>query len=301
MKKFYKLSAMAFLFSLAGIKLASATTTVQDMSLSFGNTSFEYVVDEFNITSLPQLAAQSLFVGSSPIKISTEKKDFACEQFTCYPTNIEGIALRFSIDGQPVSASATQAQSITVSSEQANVQSQLVVYKKLASNLYEISGDNLLSLKTDSQHYALHLNNTQLTIKQKTCRLISAQNQAVRLQSVSQRQLKEAGSLFGGAFDVSLECDAGVKAKVVFRDQNDLNSQKAYLTLTDEASATGVGIELRRDDDSVIQMGKIWDFSHNQKETMEITKRAFSAYYRAIAEPTAGTVKAIATISFSYH
>lgn len=303
MKKFYQLSISAFLISCAGISFATSDTTtpITDISLSFGNSSFEYASDEFHLTQLPDIASQPLSVGARPIQISTEKQAFACGQSTCYPTDIDGVALSLNVDGQPINASAAQPQSITPNAEQIALQGQLVIYKKLASGLYAINSADLLNLSTDSQQYRLHLNNSQLSIKQKTCRLTSEQNQAVHLQTISQRALQQAQRLLGGTFDIRLECDSGVKAKVVFRDQNDLNSQRDYLTLTDDSTATGVGIELRREDNSVIQMGKVWDFAHNHSDNTEITKRDFLAYYRAIGEPSAGSVKSIATISFSYH
>ncbi|MGX2975491.1 fimbrial protein [Ursidibacter arcticus] len=254
----------------------------QVISITFPTTSWDYPRDNFMVQTISQ-TQQNIKIPenvSLQFDIKTESEALELLGQKVYPTNIDGIGISLSVNNS-------------------NLSTNLIAYKPLQAGTYSIASKTLATLlNSDNQTiYTINLQPTQLTIKARSCQLQQA-NQTVKLASAFQSELTNKGSeVFGGYFNLALLCDPNVKAFTTFFDQNNIQNHSSILSLdTNKSTAKGVGIKLYKEDNTAIELGKEWLFSKDQLNP----QHRFSAKYVSLGNVSAGTVNAVATVTFSY-
>lgn len=295
------------LFGLGASLLTHSTMatsiSVYPFTLQFSPANFEYAKDGFQTTKLG-MASHSLndpLLVEQDVSVKPLRELHNVSGLSIYPTNIAGVGLTLKVGERSVIAEKDQTQYIGKVNQQVTVAGDLVIYGKVASGLHSIERIQLAGLQFGQDPYLMPIivEPTTLTVKQKTCQISTELNQNIKLRTVWLSDLAKQREVLGNHFSIGLQCDENVRADVVFFDQNDLQSQREFLTLdTNASTAKGVGIAIDREDGSRVRLGEQWTFSVNQTHPIH----QFSAKYIATGEPiSAGSVKAVATVSFTYH
>ncbi|MGX3021963.1 fimbrial protein [Ursidibacter sp. B-7004-1] len=254
----------------------------QVISITFPAISWDYPRDNFMVQTISQIQ-QNVKISEKvslqfDVKAESEALDLLGQKV--YPTNIDGIGISLAVNNTDISTT-------------------LIAYKPLQAGTYSITSKTLATLlNSDNQTiYTVNLQPTQLTIKARSCQLQQS-NQTVKLASAFQSELTNKGSeVFGGYFNLALLCDPNVKAFTTFFDQNNIQNHSSILSLdTNKSTAKGVGIRIYKENNEAIELGKEWLFSEDQLNP----QHRFSAKYVSLGNVSAGTVNAVATVTFSY-
>lgn len=276
----------------------SSLIKAEPILLNFGTLNFEYPRDGFQSKIFE--ASVSPQLEGSQLSITAESDPVACGLGSqqCYPVGQEGIGLALEIEGNSVSATSAQAQTMMLSSTHPEIKAKLVVYNKLASASYPLNALALPVFKVGQKSLPIQFSPTTVTILQKTCELQQKDLQ-VRLKSVSVSTLNAQSEIAGQSFELGLKCNSdAVRADVVFTDQTTPTNREDYLTLTADSTAKGVGIAIVKQDGTKVKFGEKWMFSENENEP----RRQFSAnYVKTGSTISPGSLTAIATIAFTYH
>lgn len=257
---------------------------------------FEYSRDDFQFLELSEKEITKSLRGTQ-LQLENVELPHRCGVYECYSTGQKGVGFVLSLNDKMVTAE-NAFQPIALSSDPFKLKGKLVVYEKLESGSYTLNAASLPKLIIDKQQYPLQFPPISLVIKQRTCELTSEKNQQIHLKPIAVDELNVKQEIVGNQFKLSLKCDPKVAAKVVFRDQITPTNQGDYLTLAPESTAQGVGIAIvRNDNQQKIKFGEQWQFSQNE----QTPTRTFSANYLKIGTISAGSIKAIATVSFTYH
>lgn len=291
-----------------GVSLLTHSTRATSISiypftLQFSPANFEYGKDGFQTTKLAW-ASHSLpdpLLAEQDVSVKPLRELHNVSGLSIYPTNIAGVGVTLKVGERSVTAEKDEIQYIGKFSQQVIVSGDLVIYDKVASGIHSIEQMQLAGLQFGQDPYVMPIivKPTTLTVKQKTCEISTERNQNVILRTAWLSELIKQKEVLGNSFSIGLQCDENVRADVVFFDQNDLQSQREFLTLdTNASTAKGIGIAINRADGSRVRLGEQWTFSVNQIYPIH----QFSANYVATGDPiSAGSVKAVATVSFTYH
>ncbi|MDO4698667.1 MAG: fimbrial protein [Pasteurellaceae bacterium] len=221
-----------------------------------------------------------------------------------YATSVKGIGFTLQINDVEIHVGKQNSQPIGQAQGSLSAVSTLVLYDKVPSGNYVLTSPQTLAqveLADGFKPLGITLSVAQpIVVKQNTCELQSNKYQQVQLQPIMLNELIQKKEVLGNHFNIRLRCDANVRADVVFHDHIMPTNTSDCLTLSPESTAGGVCIAIRREDNQKVQFGHTWTFSEAQPGSFE-PERRFSAYYVKAGDPTAGKIKAIATISFTYH
>ncbi|MGX2950681.1 fimbrial protein [Ursidibacter sp. B-7004-1] len=254
----------------------------QVISITFPAISWDYPRDNFMVQTISQIQQNVKISEKVSLQFDVKAESEALNLLgqKVYPTNIDGIGISLTVNNTDISTT-------------------LIAYKPLQAGTYSITSKTLATLlNSDNQTiYTVNLQPTQLTIKARSCQLQQS-NQTVKLASAFQSELTNKGSeVFGGYFNLALLCDPNVKAFTTFFDQNNIQNHSSILSLdTNKSTAKGVGIRIYKENNEAIELGKEWLFSEDQLNP----QHRFSAKYVSLGNVSAGTVNAVATVTFSY-
>ncbi|HGM5883610.1 MAG: type 1 fimbrial protein [Stenotrophomonas maltophilia] len=133
------------------------------------------------------------------------------------------------------------------------------------------------------------------TLRTKTCTLANA---TVVLDDAYVLDLPTAGSSSGQRdFNVVMRCNGRYPVSLVLTDANGPGNTGSRLTPTSNATATGVRVELLREDTPVV-LGQRWMLAESQNGSQNIALAA--RYYREAGAFGAGVVEGQAIITATY-
>ncbi|WP_422526318.1 fimbrial protein [Serratia fonticola] len=197
------------------------------------------------------------------------------------------------------------------------IQAKLIVIGRLASGVYPIASQTLVSVYGQgvgteaTKQIELMLNASTVTITAKTCQMSSATTQNVPLLPVAKNQFSGVGSSAGGEANFSLTtlCDSGVKLYATMSDGSDPGNTGNILKPAEGTTASGVGVQILRNglpisfgpDSSAFGNTNQWYIGtagSGGREPFTIPLKA--RYVQTAQNMVAGSVKARATVTFSY-
>lgn len=194
----------------------------------------------------------------------------------------------------------------------------LVAIGPLKSGVYQIATTSLAEIiggaKDQSQPPGggmLMLNATTLTITARTCQMSGATTQNVPLLPVAKNQFSGVGSSAGGEANFSLTtlCDSGVNLYATMTDGSDPGNTGNILKPAEGTTASGVGVQILRNglpisfgpDSSAKGNTNQWYIGTAGSGGSEPFTIPLKARYVQTAQTmVAGSVKARATVTFSY-
>jgi type 1 fimbria pilin len=154
---------------------------------------------------------------------------------------------------------------------------------------------------------------TTVTVTGPTCSVLTAdQNQQVVLPTVSGSSLQGVGSTAGSqGFTIGVNCPAGVALHATMTDANSPANTSNILTLAEDSTATGVGLQISATDRAhVVSYGADSRVAGNNNQwfvggnaTSPRTNHIIPftvRYVQTAAAVQPGTVRARSTITFSY-
>lgn len=198
------------------------------------------------------------------------------------------------------------------------IHAKLIVIGRLSSGVYTLARQDLLRVYANvlagggTDDSILTLNATTVTIKASTCQLTSAATQNVPLPPVTKNHFSGVGSSTSAGYNFSLTtlCGSGVKLYATMTDGSDPSNTGTTLKPAEGTTATGVGVQIQRDNGLAIAFGPDSSASGNTNqwyigsvgsggsESVTIPLRAH--YVQTASDMKAGSVKARATVTFSY-
>lgn len=200
------------------------------------------------------------------------------------------------------------------------LQAKLIVIGRLTSGVYPIASQNLVrvyangagALGSDVTDFSiLILNASVVIIKASTCQLVGGTSQNVPLLPVGKTQFSGEGSTAGTPADFSLRtlCGSGVKLYATMTDGSDPGNTGNTLKPAEGTTASGVGVQIFRDglpisfgpDSSASGNTNQWYIGEANSGASEVFTIPLKArYVQTETNMVAGTVKARATVTFSY-
>lgn len=143
----------------------------------------------------------------------------------------------------------------------------------------------------------------------KTCRLLTPSQMTVTLPTISSRSLPFAGDeVLAGQANLRLQCDSGVTVWATLTDSTNPGNTSDMLTLTDNSTATGIGLKIyKNEDSSALQFGpdsyvkgtqNQWQLSNGTESSPSVNLKV--KYVNTMGTITPGTVNGIVTYTFSY-
>lgn len=197
------------------------------------------------------------------------------------------------------------------------VQAKLIVTGRLTSGVYPIARQRLVRVYTNGPNNVttpetdLILNPSTVTITARTCQMLSSTSQNVPLLPVGKNQFYGVGTSAGGEANFSLTtlCDSGVKLYATMTDGSDPGNTGNILKPTEGTTASGVGVQILRNglpisfgpDSSAFGNTNQWYIGtagSGGREPFTIPLKA--RYVQTAQNMVAGSVKARATVTFSY-
>ncbi len=208
------------------------------------------------------------------------------------------------------------------------IRMRFVVYSQLKTGFYTLKGQLIYSINAvegpvpfpgiaqHRQAYSmLRMQPTSLTITARGCAIVGNQtNLAVSLPNVSLKNFTGVGATPGGSspnFNFDLDCEPELKVHAVMSDASDAANRSDHLTLASGSTATGVGVQIFKNgeatplafgpDSAQPSTQNQWYIGETPAGSGGMFFNSFKAGYVQTAPIVeAGTVKAIATITFSY-
>ena len=161
------------------------------------------------------------------------------------------------------------------------------------------------------------LNTFRFRVTPHTCVLTTPKDITLKLPTISQRSIATQGDeVYGGKFEIGLRCDnssrsglwGGIRVYSTLTDKSNVSNRSDILTLTADSSAKGIGIKLYNNwntpalkygpENSAKGTENQWEFSSGVQNNPSVVFRAY--YVNTDGNVKPGTVKAIATYTFSY-
>lgn len=266
----------------------------------------------------------------SPISGVTYTDRSSGLQYPVYPTGVPNIGLVVGVaDGnstsyQPVTTTWTQIWTgFACYTLGANTQAMLVATGPLHAGTYSIPAQTVASLKatTDAAGTAeigpqatLQISGATVTVTAQSCAVTAGQNQIVTLPTVSVGNFQGVGSSppTSSSFNIQLSCPAGIALFATMTDAtNPANTGNALTLVQNTTSATGVGVQVHANgsstpvsfgpDSSLAGNTNQWYVGGNAATPATIYNIPFVAsYVQGAAKVGAGSIDALATITFSY-
>lgn len=198
------------------------------------------------------------------------------------------------------------------------VYTKFIVIGRLTSGVYHIAEQPLIRVyangseaNSPTDFSELIFKATTITITAKTCQMSGGTTRNVPLLPVGKSQFSGVGTSAGAGYNFSLTtiCNSGVKLYATMTDGTDPANTGNILTMGSGASASGVGVQILRND-TPISFGPDSSASGNtnqwyigtagsmDNEPFTIPLKA--RYIQTAPTMVAGSVKARATVTFSY-
>lgn len=199
-----------------------------------------------------------------------------------------------------------------------DIHAKLIVIKRLTSGIYPIAAQNLVlvyangpGVNESTFSSYLRLNASTVTIKASTCEMVGAASRSVPLLPVGKNQFSGVGTTAGAPADFSLttRCGDGVKLYATMTDGSDAGNTGNTLKPAEGTTASGVGVQIVRDglpisfgpDSSASGNINQWYIGIANSGGSEVFTIPLKArYVQTETNMVAGTVKARATVTFSY-
>lgn len=147
---------------------------------------------------------------------------------------------------------------------------------------------------------------TTFDIRARSCTVLTPQSQ-VDLGEIDARDLPTEGSLSAAvSFQIGLKCESGVELKMVMTDQSKPGNYSSTVSLTQDSSADGVGVQfssygqpvmLGPDSSTPGTLNQRYITTFNKAETIMLP---FEARYVRTGNIKPGSANALASITFSY-
>lgn len=180
----------------------------------------------------------------------------------------------------------------------------------LKSGIYQtptINAAVLTAYNNETKTANVTINPTTITVTASGC-IVGTQNASVYLGRIDAHDLPGIGSTSqASAFNVALNCDAGVSVNAVVSDQSDPGNTSTALSLTGDSSAQGVGVQVFYNNTGPLGLGPdssasgtINQFFIQSTSVQEQLNLPFQVRYVRTGELIPGTANALAGITFSY-
>lgn len=209
----------------------------------------------------------------------------------------------------------------TTTSQGYSVYVRPVILKRNTSSVIDIPYTTIGSIRIRNMSGGTYYGKTEFTFSltnmsiingAKSCTWINGASQInanIPLNTISLMSIPFVGSESqGGGGRLSLRCPAGVSVFATLTDATEPSNTGSILTLTQDSTATGVGLKIYKNNDTTpLSFGppspikgnlNQWKLSTGTETTPSVVFRA--SYVNTDGSPTAGSVKGIATITFSY-
>jgi type 1 fimbria pilin len=144
------------------------------------------------------------------------------------------------------------------------------------------------------------------TLAPRSCR-VTTPNVGVTLPNTQASTLGNNGASIGNTgFFIGLQCDDNTDVHITLTDATTPGNRTNLLSLTADSTARGVAVRVRRPDNAPVSFGPDSPAAGNTNQwrvgqRSGATTIPMSAEYVATGTVTAGTVRALATFTMSYH
>lgn len=144
------------------------------------------------------------------------------------------------------------------------------------------------------------------TLAPRSCR-VTTPNVGVTLPNTQASTLRNNGASIGNTgFFIGLQCDTDTEVHITLTDATTPGNRTNLLSLTADSTARGVAVRVRRPDNAPVSFGPDSPAAGNANQwrvgqRSGATTIGMSAEYVATGDVTAGTVRALATFTMSYH
>lgn len=151
------------------------------------------------------------------------------------------------------------------------------------------------------------INPTTVTVTASGC-TVSTKSASIDLGAPDMRTLPSVGSTSSsGSFSVSLTCDEQVALYAVMTDQTTPTNDSSVVTLTNDSTASGIGVQFFYNGSGPLMMGPdssaagaVNQFFIQTTTASQILTLPFQAQYVRTGELVPGSANALASITFSY-
>ncbi|WP_162149760.1 fimbrial protein [Chania multitudinisentens] len=263
-----------------------------------------------------------MFNGAQPVGNYTEDGN----TYTIFSTSVPSIGLIYEIKATSVANYLPVRYPVTnfypdprpSQTMGIDIRAKLIVIGRITSGVYPVDSQagsyifaNGPTINTVSDSSDLVVNATTVTIKASTCQMNSATTQNVLLPPVSKSQFSGVGSSAGAGANFALTtlCGSGVKLYATMTDGSDPGNTDNILKPGDGTTALGIGVQILRNDlpisfgpDSAAagntNQWYIGTADGGGSESFSIPLKA--RYIQTMPDMVAGSVKARATVTFSY-
>ncbi|QGM79934.1 fimbrial protein [Otariodibacter oris] len=148
---------------------------------------------------------------------------------------------------------------------------------------------------SNGQRIDITMNSFSIDVIRHSCSL-KENIQNVKLQNITLSQINNQHEVFGGNFNLSLDCDDGVLVTAMVTDNNNPANNTSILSLSSDSTAKGVGLKLYKENYQLINLNQMWIFSQNDPSPIS----NFSVKYVKTGKVEAGFLHATAVFSFDY-
>ena len=238
-----------------------------------------------------------------------------------YYTNVDGIGVKFRItqgwNGGYYDAPGSNTSNF-YSSSAATQQYRMVQYiaidqvkSGVLQNIAAMPLPYMIVTYTSScvnnspQSYKATISPGVTTITPHTCE-VTTKNLDVRLPDVKQSALKTANATAGDTnFNIGISCTTGSNVYITLTDHNNVANRGTILTLNNNSTASGVGIEILRDGKRV-NFGPDSPVAGTTNQSLvgssspSLNNIPFTARYISTGNTKSGTVNSTATFTMSY-
>lgn len=180
----------------------------------------------------------------------------------------------------------------------------------LKSGVYQIPAINaaiLTAYNNETKTAQVIINPTTVTVTASGC-TVSTKSASIDLGAPDIHTLPNVGSTsLSGSFNVSLTCDEQVALYAVMTDQTTPDNTSSVVTLTNDSTASGIGVQFFYNGSGPLMMGPdssaagtVNQFFIQTTATTQIVSLPFQAQYVRTGELVPGSANALASITFSY-
>lgn len=182
----------------------------------------------------------------------------------------------------------------------------------LKSGVYQTSTISAATLTAyaflgDSNTAQVIINPTTITVEASGC-TVSTKSANIDLGAPDIHTLPNVGSTSpSGSFNVSLTCDEQVALYAVMTDQTTPTNTSSTVTLTNDSTASGIGVQFFYNGNGPLMMGPDSSAAGTENQffiqtttATQILSLPFQAQYVRTGELVPGSANALASITFSY-
>ena len=144
------------------------------------------------------------------------------------------------------------------------------------------------------------------TLAARSCRVTTPDVRVTLPDTLASTLGNNGASIGNTGFFIGLQCDANTNVHITLTDATTPGNRTNLLSLTADSTARGVAIRVRRPDNAPVSFGPDSPAAGNANQ-WRVGQRSgavtvpMSAEYVATGNVTAGTVRALATFTMSYH